>query len=385
MASDNLPAAERRQNLADGASHGFCDGESNSPGGAEEGHFAGNASYAPAGAVCLAPPTHGSRRGLNSDAAPRLNSRRGFLAGAAAVALSGATHSVSAQQQPTTSTSTQKPNRIGLASYSLWQFRHNELRSLERNLDLAAEWGFDGVEILHRQMAREDNAYLQSLKRRALTLGLDLYGFATHQTFLTPDADERRKNVDLTIHQIELAYAMGIPSMRVQSGTWGTSKNFDDLMAHRGIEQPVAGHTDDEGFKWVIDCFQQCIPTAEKCGVTMGLENHWGLGRTPEGVLRIINGVNSQWLRVTCDMGNFLEDQYDKLAQVAPMATMVHAKTYFGGGLWYTLELDYPRIAGILRSAGYKGYLSLEFEGKEDPRTGIPKSLAVLQAAFGKR
>jgi len=95
--------------------------------------------------------------------------------------------------------------------------------------------------------------------------------------------------------------------------------------------------------------------------------------------------VNSQWLRVTCDMGNFLEDQYDKLAQVAPMATMVHAKTYFGGGLWYTLELDYPRIAGILRSAGYKGYLSLEFEGKEDPRTGIPKSLAVLQAAFGKR
>jgi len=48
------------------------------------------------------------------------------------------------------------------------------------------------------------------------------------------------------------------------------------------------GHTDDEGFKWVIDAFEKCTPTAEKCGVLMELENHWGLGRTAEGVLRIV-------------------------------------------------------------------------------------------------
>ena len=50
---------------------------------------------------------------------------------------------------------------------------------------------------------------------------------------------------------------MGIPSMRVQSGTWGTSKDFDDLMAHRGIEPPLPGHTDEEAFGWTIDAFQQ--------------------------------------------------------------------------------------------------------------------------------
>jgi len=315
-----------------------------------------------------------------------MTTRRNFIAGAAAAAVAGSTQlSSAADDAATSATTSHRPNPIGLASYSLWQFRHNELRALERNLELAAEWGFAGLEVLHRQMAREDNAYLQSLKQLALKHGLDLYGFATHQTFLTPDAEQRKKNVELTIHQIELAYAMGIPSMRVQTGMWGTSKSFDDLMAHRGIEPPVQGHTDEEGFKWVIDCFQQCIPTAEKCGVTMGLENHWGLGRTPQGVVRIIKGVDSPWLRVTCDMGNFLEDPYDKLDQVAPYASMVHAKTYYGGGLWYTLELDYPRIAAILRKHNYNGYLSLEFEGLENPRTGIPKSLATLQAAFGKR
>ena len=186
----------------------------------------------------------------------------------------------------------------------------------------------------------------------------------------------------MTIGYLETAYSLGIPTMRVQTGTWGTSKNFDDLMAHRGIEPPLEGHTEEEGFKWVIDCFQQCIPTAEKCGVTMGLENHWGLGRTPGGVKRIIESVNSPWLRATCDMGNFLEDPYYKIEMIAPLASMVHAKTYFGGGLWYTLELDYPRIAQILHKANYHGYLSLEFEGHESPLTGIPKSLAMLQKAF---
>ena len=154
--------------------------------------------------------------------------------------------------------------------------------------------------------------------------------------------------------------------MRVNTGRWGTSKDFDELMAHRGIEPTLPGYSDEDGFKWVIDCFEQCLPTAEKCGVTMGLENHWGLGRTPEGVLRIVKAVKSPWLHVTLDTGNFLEDPYDKLEQLAPHAMLVQAKTYYGGGVWYTLDLDYDRIAPVLRKHNYRGYISLEFEGKED-------------------
>jgi sugar phosphate isomerase/epimerase len=82
------------------------------------------------------------------------------------------------------------------------------------------------------------------------------------------------------------------------------------------------------------------------------------------------------------DTGNFLENPYDKLDQIAPKTVYVHAKTYFGGGIWYTLDLDYPRIAGILRKHNYRGYVSLEYEGKEDWRTAIPKSLAVLRSAL---
>jgi len=275
-----------------------------------------------------------------------------------------------------------RPNPIAVSTYSFWRFKRNLKLPIETCIEEAARMGFNGVEILHRQMEGESNDYLQKLKRCAVINGIDLCGMSIHQRFLSPDKEYRRKNIDHTLKCIELAYKLGIPVMRLNTGTWGTSKSFDDLMEKRGIEAPLAGYTDEDGFKWVIDSIEKCLPTTEKCGVILGLENHWGLARTPQGLLRIVNAVDSPWLRVLLDTGNFLEDPYDNLEQCAPHTVFMHAKTYYGGGLWYSLDLDYPRIARIMRKHNFRGYVSLEFEGNEDYKTAIPKSLALLRKAF---
>jgi sugar phosphate isomerase/epimerase len=83
------------------------------------------------------------------------------------------------------------------------------------------------------------------------------------------------------------------------------------------------------------------------------------------------------------DTGNFLENPYDKLEKIAPKTVYVQAKTYYGGGEWYTLDLDYKRIAQILAKVNYSGYVALEFEGKENPDTAVPKSIKMLREAFG--
>jgi sugar phosphate isomerase/epimerase len=207
--------------------------------------------------------------------------------------------------------------------------------------------GFDGVELLLYQLEQNEllsRSKLMSYKRRALHLGLALVGMSTHQGFVTPDREKRRFNIDRTIGQIRLAADLGIPTMRVNTGRWGTSESFDALMANRGIEPPLPGYSDEDGYPWVIEAMEKCVEVAEKVGVVLGLENHWGLGLTPEGVLRIVNAVDSPWLRVTTDTGNFLEEPYERLAQLAPHTCLVQAKTYYGGGQWYTLDLDYPRI-----------------------------------------
>lgn len=310
-----------------------------------------------------------------------LNRRDAFrlaVAGSAAALTTHALNALAADE----SASTKRGNRIAVSTYSFWQFQHQDLRDVEACINRSAEMGFDGVEILHRQMENEENGYLQRLKRAAFVNGIDLCGFSTHQGFLSPDEAVRQKNIDHTIHCIELAYQLGIPTMRVNTGTWGTSKNFDELMKNRGIESPREGYTDEDGFGWVIDSLEKCLPAAERCGVLLGLENHWGLGRTPQGVMRVVNAIDSPWLQVTMDTGNFLEDPYDRLEQLAKKTILVQTKTYYGGGLWYQLDLDYPRIAKLLKRHEYRGYVSLEFEGREDPRTGIPKSLAMLREAF---
>ncbi|HET6884346.1 MAG TPA: sugar phosphate isomerase/epimerase family protein [Pirellulales bacterium] len=308
--------------------------------------------------------------------------RRQFVASAASLAAGGLAFAPSGAccEEPS-QVAAGRGNRIAVSTYSFWHF-HGEPTPIEACIDKAAEMGFDGVEILQVQMSDDDNGYLQQLKRRAFSLGLDLCGFSTHQSFVFPDAERRQKNIDQTLHSIELAYRLGIPTMRINTGRWGTSKDFDELMKNRGIEPRLPGYSDDDAFGWVIASIEKLLPRAAECGVVLGLENHWGLGRTPEGVLRIVNALDSPWLRVTLDTGNFLEKPYDKLEALAPHAVLLQAKTYYGGGEWYTLDLDYPRIAALMRRHAYRGYVSLEFEGKEDPDTAVPKSLALLRKSF---
>jgi L-ribulose-5-phosphate 3-epimerase len=279
--------------------------------------------------------------------------------------------------------------RLGISTYSYWHFRDPKI-PIPDVIDKCSVLGVHGVDILHRQMdipEREPldasgRAYLKKLKRHAFLNGIDVICVSTHQTFVTPKPEELKKNIEHTNKCIEIAYELGAPCIRINTGRWGTSKDFDDLMKNRGIEPVLPGYTEDDGFKWCIDGIRRCLAKAEECGVILALENHWGLARTPEGLLRIVNSIPSPWLGVLMDTGNFLEDPYSKLRQIASKAVFVQAKTYYGGGEWYTLDLDYDRIAQILTHVNYHGYVSLEYEGKEDAETAVPKSLAVLRKAF---
>ena len=277
------------------------------------------------------------------------------------------------------------PNPIAVSTYSFWRYRADTKLTMPQCIELAAKHGFDGVELLRIQMEDDSDGYLQKLKRQAFVNGLDLMGMSTHQGFVNPDVDVRQENIDKTIGFIEMAYKLGIPTIRVNTGRWGTTKSFDQLMADKGIEKRLEGYTDDDGFEWVIDSLEKCLPTAEKCGVILGLENHWGLGRTAEGVMRIINAIDSPWLKATLDTGNFFERREEQFEIMAPETVLVQAKTYLGGGTWYEIDIDYNHIAKILQAVNYRGYVSLEFEGQQDHQTAIPQSLQLLRAAFGKQ
>ena len=271
--------------------------------------------------------------------------------------------------------------KFGVSSYSYWHFLDEKV-PIQRVIEDASKLGIQGVEVLHQQMESVESGYLRVLKRTAFLNGVDLIGLSIHQNFVSPDAAFKQQQVAHTIRCIEVAYELGIPSIRLNSGRWNTVKSFHELMSLRGEEPPLPGFSVDEAFNWCQECIEACLPKAEECGVVLALENHWGLTMEPEGVLRIVDAVDSPWLSVLMDTGNFLEEPYEKLKKLAERACYVHAKTYYGGGEWYTLEIDYKKIASILAKEGYNGYVSIEFEGKEHANTGVPKSIEMLREAF---
>ena len=313
--------------------------------------------------------------------------RRNFMRAAAASVASAAFGAVATRASESradwtvapTGSGARKGNLIGVSSYSYWHFDEDVSAPMDDCLRRAAETGFDAFEVLEQQLDRTDLPYLRSLRRDAFKYGISICSMSTHQTFVRPDADERRKNVEKTKRSIDLANEMGIPTLRVNTGRWDSWGSFDALMEHRGIEKPLPGHTDEEAFGWCVAAFEELVPYAESKGVMLCLENHWGLARTASGLLKMLSAVDSPWFGCMLDTGNFLDDTMEQLEAVLPRATMVQAKTYYGGGVWYELPLDYAKIGELFRKYGYRGYVSLEFEGREDPTTAVPKSLALLR------
>ena len=115
------------------------------------------------------------------------------------------------------------------------------------------------------------------------------------------------------------------------------------------------------------------------------LENHWGLTTTAEGMVRVLEGVNSPWLRAILDMGNFYYDgdMYTAMERIAPYVDLAHAKTYPGGGLVFTIDIDYARVFRILKGAGFQGYVSIEMEGQRARGDGSAEGCCGAKGGVG--
>ena len=305
--------------------------------------------------------------------------RRRLLKAAGAAAF-GSACSVPGPDEGTSPAAKRIP--LSVSTYSYWHFTE-EKYPIEKVIDHAAKVGFDGVEILHRQMESESAEYMNGLKRRAWEAGLDLPMLSIHQDFVDPSPAKRAEAIDHTKHCIDLAHQMGIPAIRLNTGRWGTIRSFDDLMAADGNEPALDGYTNEDGIGWCVDSIRECLPHAGAAGVVMALENHWGLSTDIDVLLRIHREVADPWLGINMDTGNYVGDPYPQMEKLAPHASIVQAKTYPGGGVWYTLDLDYPRIAGILRAADFQGYVSLEMEGNAPAEQAVEESYATLRDALG--
>ncbi|NUN96379.1 MAG: sugar phosphate isomerase/epimerase, partial [Candidatus Omnitrophica bacterium] len=115
-------------------------------------------------------------------------------------------------------------------------------------------------------------------------------------------------------------------------------------------------------------------------GVFLALENHGGIVDTADNMMPIVKAVKSDWFGVNLDTGNFTsEDPYADLEKMAPYSVTVQLKVEVNPGGKGKVPADIPRVMEIIKKSGYRGYVALEYEAKENPREAVPKYLEVMK------
>jgi sugar phosphate isomerase/epimerase len=221
---------------------------------------------------------------------------------------------------------------------------------LEDVIDLSALYGLDGVELTSYYFPKDvSTEYLMNLKQQCFRLGLDISGTAIGNDFCHKPGAERDEQLALTREWIDYAATMGAPVIRVFAGT---VKEGDDEAAAIGR---------------CIEGLNESLEYAAKKGVFLALENHGGITDTPDHMLRIIDGVkDSPWFGVNRDLARIAP--YTINAQIKVMVTNNGNRE----------QADFARIIGILKDAGYRGYIVLEYE-EDNPKEEVPKYLDILR------
>lgn len=235
--------------------------------------------------------------------------------------------------------------------------------TLEKFIDFCAEQNLDGCELTGYYFPKEITTdYLNSLKERTFRLGLDISGTAIGNDYCKPKGPEWDKQIAETKEWIDYAAILGAPAIRIFAGN---IPKDDTLEAAR--ERCIEG-------------INVSLEYAAKKGVILALENHGGITESADSMLKIIEGVRpSPWFGVNFDGGNFrTADPYADLAKIAPYAVNAQLKVdlYPNG---QHEPADMGRMIKILKDAGYRGYIVLEYEAKPDPFEAIPPILKKLR------
>ena len=242
--------------------------------------------------------------------------------------------------------------------------------------------GANGVELLdffYRDVVSDRQAALLALRETGLPCPI----FSISQNFAKPTEEERRSQLDKIKFGVDEAGHFGAGTVRVFAG------------------DVAEGITFDQAREWIIEGLAEASKYAESKGKRLALENHGTLAGRGDQVRGIIEDVRNRAgndaLGANPDTGNFLivnQPSHEAIRQVADLAYMVHFKDFapepagHQGFAYSTVDgrkvvgtavgegsVDLAACIQALKDAGFDGWLSVEYEGEEDPISAVKRSI----------
>lgn len=279
--------------------------------------------------------------------------------------------------------------KISLAQWSLnKRFFKKEGREPLDNLEFAKtarKLGIQGIEYVNQMFMDKatDTSYITEMKTRADGEGVkSLLIMCDREGNLgDPDDVKRAKTVENHLKWLDAAKFLGCHSIRVNAAS-------DPKL------------TWEEQAKLAADGLHRLSEEGDKRGLWVVVENHGGLSSNGKWLTEVMKLADHKRVGILPDFGNFytnrekaeLYNPYQGLREFMPWVKEgVSAKAYdwdTGAGKYYTedrrepreISLDFERLVKIVVTAGYTGWIGIEYEGqKHGEEEGILRTKQALE------
>lgn len=297
--------------------------------------------------------------------------RRDFLSAIPVLAISG--NQLSNKEIPSfnVASSSLKSSslKLSLNAYSFNDMLMKKLISHNELIEFCANTGFDAIDMTGYYFSTypltPSNDEIYAFKRKAHQSGIAISGTGVRNEFSWEEKISMDKEIDLVKRWIEVAAKLGAPVLRVF-----TAKKYEVGEERKRIRERM------------LKAFQECVETAKAHGVILGIQNHNDFLRTAEECQDIIGTINSPWLGLVVDTGNFIaEDPYEEIRKSIPMAVNWQVKEkLLIKGTQTPMNLD--RLCKIIKQSSYQGYMPIETLGMQDPKKDIPLFFKAVSEAL---
>jgi sugar phosphate isomerase/epimerase len=287
--------------------------------------------------------------------------RRQFLlspASLASAAASTGTSSASATNMPRLFS--------GCCAYSYRKYLQHGPMTMEEFIEKAVILRVDGIDMTGYYLKSTEPDYLASLRRLAYRKGVMFSGAACGVSMVQADAAKRAEAVAGIRKWVDVTDALGAPHLRIFAG------------------KLPSGVTLEQSIDWVVEAMKTGCDYAGKKGITLGIEDHAGVTQQASVCLEIMHRVNSPYAGINLDITHFVptatQDGYAQIEACLPFATNTHIRDKFDDGS----PIDLDRVCKLFADAGFKGFMSAEYEDKEDAATGVPKLIEKIRTLCAK-
>ena len=298
--------------------------------------------------------------------------RRHFLQSAGASAFAGA--GLVLPSRASAATRGDSPGEVksmsrmfpGCCAYSYRKFLKSGQMTMQDFIREMDKIGSVGADMTVYWFKSTDPDYLDDLRHLAFENGVPFSGAACGSSMVQASAEKRHQVLADIKKWIDVTDRLGASHLRVFGG---------ELPHRTSVKQ---------GTDWVIETMKSACDYAGKKGIALGIEDHSGVTQNSDVCLEIMRRVDSPYAGINLDITHFIptasEDPYAQIKACVPYATHTHIRDHFDDGT----PIDMDRVWKMFHDGGYKGFMSVEYEDKEEPMTGIPKLMQKVKALCRK-